>query len=186
MDLFPENVYKSFPLTITEKWKTIINDMDTGKEHRLKKWAFPKRIITLDHKVIKQSEITPLWQFYNKQGGSFKTFAFFYPTTRSWFNEYIGQGDGTTTTYNLKSKNTTNITVYGDGTVAGGYSITLGNGTDGSDTITFDNPPINGTIITYDFTGTLYLNVRFLEDNLDSELFEYMIYNTGIRMIEVK
>ena len=188
MDLFPENIYKSYPLKITERWKTIVNEMDNGVEHRVKKWAFPKREIGLTHKNIKHEEIKELWKFYNKQGGSFKTFGFFYPVSQSWVNEFIAYGDGNTTTFDLKSKNTSNIVVYKNGVVvdSADYSVSYGNGTNGVDTITFTSAPADGDVLTYDFDGNLYLKVRFKEDFLNSEMIHYLIYNSQITLVEVE
>jgi len=188
MDLFPEDVFKSYPIRITEKWKTLVTNTDDGKEFRARKWAFPKRIVELNHKPIKQEEIETIWQFYRKQKGAFQPFGFFYPTKRNWFDEYVATGDGSTTEFELPSKETTLKAVYIDGTLqdTSTYSIQTGTGTFGKDKITFTSAPANGAIITIDFEGKLFLTMRFFDDNLDSEMIHYLIYNASLKLIEVR
>ena len=48
------------------------------------------------------------------------------------------------------------------------------------------NPPANGATITADFSGRLRFTVRFAEDKLSKEMFEYFLYSLGIGLKEVK
>jgi hypothetical protein len=40
-----------------------------------------------------------------------------------------------------------------------------------------------GAVITADFTGYLRMYVRFAEDRLSRELFQYRLYNVGLKMV---
>jgi hypothetical protein len=67
------------------------------------------------------------------------------------------------------------------------YTISAGTGTSGADQIAFvtgspDYTPSDGAIVTCDFTGYLRMKVRFTDDQLSREMFNYRLFRMGLSM----
>lgn len=189
MEIFPDTslVTPDFGIKTSEMWRTLITDFESGKEQRKKKWAFPKRKVNIPYNLIHESEIENVWDFYHDRSGAYEAFWFYFIKSRKWKGEYIGKGDDSTVTFDLPSKSTdeSSLTVYVDGTPT---SVTFlsGGGQASSDRIQFSVAPAANALITATFKGILRLKARFAEDNLDDELFKYMIYNFGLTILETK
>lgn len=186
MEIFPETILISNPLRVDEEWKTTITDFQSGKEHRQKRWAFPKHSVGLTHKVLKQSEMATLWEFCHKRCGSYDTFWFLLPLADNWYGEYVGTGDGSTHIFDLPSKSTTGTIYVSVNGVLVGFAFISGGGQAGSDRVNITVAPSQGAIITATFYGRLRLKARFAVDKLTKEMFEYLLFNAQIDLIEVK
>jgi len=77
------------------------------------------------------------------------------------------------------------LTVYENG-IKKNYTFSQGSGDAGVDRVTFDVAPANGSVITADLTGQLRLRSRFSNDQMSQELFEHVLYSTGIELTEVR
>ena len=77
------------------------------------------------------------------------------------------------------------LTVYENG-IKKNYTFSQGSGDAGVDRITLDSAPANGSVITADLTGQLRLRSRFSNDQMSQELFEHVLYSTGIELTEVR
>jgi len=190
MEIFPESVLYSFPMAIDEEWRTLISDAESGKEQRRKCWAFPKRGAGLNHKCVKLEEFKTVWKFYHERCGAHEKFYFIFPNFGGsgdyWYGEYLGQGDGSETTFDLRSKDTnaSSVTVYVDGTPVS-HTFISGGGQAGMDRVQI-SAPSEGEIVTADFQGRLVLDARFLQDKLTKELFNALMFNAQVPVIEVK
>lgn len=175
------------PFTSENEFKTIVTTFDNlGNQTTKQKWLYPKRNVTLTYLTSGQSTFRTLWQFYNARAGKYGTFSFFYPYSDVYIGEYIGTGDGTTTTWNLPVKTGSSYTVYIDGSsVSGGgvdYTYTSGGGGDGEDLIAFTVAPNSGTRLTMDFTGILKIRANFADDILSWDNLLTRIFTTGIKL----
>ncbi len=189
MELLTLPVNPDFGIRVEPMFDTSITEFKSGRENRRKNWAFPKRKITLQYSMLHETEIKDLWQFYIARSGAFEAFYFFLPSPRHWYGEYVGTGDGTIATFDLPSRNTDQSTlkIYLNGVEqTSGWSFSAGTGQYGADQIIFTTAPAVGDIITADLYGELRLKCRFAVDNLPDELFRYMLYNTGIELLEVR
>jgi len=187
MAAFPETAFASYPLTVESSWKTLISDFESGKEQRRKRWAFPKRKISLRYDKLTPAGIKDIWQFYQARSGAYETFYLFVPVLDYWYGEYVGTGNNVLTTFDLPSKSTTeaSVTVYVDG-VSSPFTFVEGGGQEGSDRAIMSSAPGEGAILTADFYGKLRINGRFGVDNLSKELFDYLLFRAEIPILEVK
>jgi len=187
MKVFPEDIVADFPLKITALYRTLITEMDYGKEYRRKKWRFPKRIISLTYPHLSSVQADTLLNFYKSVKGAYEAFYFFDWLPHSWEDEFVGRGDGTLITFDLPGKEIEQETlkVYIDGTETTDYTFSAGTGENGEDQIVFSLAPAVGALITADFTGKIRLKVRF-EDNLNRTLSRYKNENITLKLYEVR
>ena len=174
------------PLATGIQYKTLISRFDDlGTEQRKQKWLYPRRVVTLKYKALSKSEARTLWQFYLERKGSYEAFNWFHPFSDTYEGEYVGTGDGSTTVFNLPSKQASSYTLYVDGvaqTEDTNYTFTSQGGADGADKIEFTAAPSSGQRITWDFTGYLKVRCRFAEDFFSFETFYDTLVNTGVKL----
>ena len=175
------------PLVISMNFKTLISNFDRyGEEKRKRKWLFPKRSVTLSYRYISRANARTIWQFYQARSGAYEAFNFFTMyADEAYVNEYVGIGDGSTTVFNLPSKNGSSRTVYIDGVAQADpadYSFTAEGGADSADKVEFVAAPNDGEKITYDFAGVLKIRCRFKEDSLSYEQLYNRLNNIGITL----
>jgi hypothetical protein len=189
MALFPSTttIGVANPLKITMRFKTLKTSFDElGKQNRKRKWLYPKRDIVLSYEWITKAEALTLWQFYQARYGSYESFNIFIEYSDSYVGEYVGTGDGSTTIFNLPSKNASAYTLYKDGIVQSGSGVdyTFGSlgGADGADKVTFIVAPAAGERITFTFTGNLKIHTHFKEDSLTFEAFYDRLMKMGITL----
>jgi len=186
MAKFPDNseIGRFNPEDVKIRQKTLISRFDdNGREKRKRKWVYPKRDVTVKYEARSKANIATLYAFYMARSGSYEAFSFFLGLSQSYTGEYVGTGDGSTTVFNLPSRNATDYKLYADGTeqeedVA--YTFSEATGSDGEDKVTFAVAPDDGTRITFDFTGYLKIRARFAEDNMSYETFYNRLTYTGL------
>lgn len=174
MSLFP-SVTPGIPLVTNPKWRTIISNMESGKENRTQTWVFPKRKITLLFPVLTLTDAKSILNFFNNTcKGARYSFRWVHPVSETWTKEYVAQGDDSTVTFTLPCTNGSagTTTMYIDDVETGG-TFGDGAGADGLDQFTFVSAPTSGTLITSTFTGQWTPEVRF-EDEISSE---YLLYD---------
>lgn len=188
MAVFPNTPEPEYPEVTTPQYRTLVTDFQSGKEQRRQLWSFPKRSFALKYGALDQSESDIVYNFFNARKGRFETYTFFFPFVESHVGEYVGVGNGSTTVFDLPSKNTDSgtLTVYEAGTTSSPQpTFSSGTGTDGRDQITFSSAPATGDYITADFDGQLGLKMRFNADVMPKELFSFKLYNHEIELFEV-
>jgi hypothetical protein len=167
------------------RFKTLFaNYDDLGKETRKQKWLYPKRDFKLRYVGITEAQVKTLYDFYIARSGAHAAFNFFHHISRTYTGEYVGTGDGSTTIFNLPSKQASSYTLYVDGVAQTGggtdYTFASEGGADGADKATFTAAPTSGERITFTFTGYLKGRVRFEEDALSFESFFERIAHLGL------
>lgn len=177
-----------YPFTITTRFNTLISTFDSGTEQRRQKLLYPQYDVVIKYGAITKTEAQTLYNFYIARQGSFESF-FIYdlslllPHSFAQTNQYMGTGDGSTTTFDIPGRSTSSQTIYldnADETASG--SILTGGGTSNSDRFQFTTAPGAGMIVTCDFTGYLRMRVRFQEDKLSRENFVRELYNINIKL----
>lgn len=78
------------------------------------------------------------------------------------------------------------LLIYVNGTVQEDWSFLQGMGDGGVDKVQFSSAPANGSIITASLRGQIRYRVRFEADNLDKELFQWVLWNTEMVLREVR
>ena len=177
-----------YPLLIETEFNTLISGFDGGGEQRRQKLLYPRYNLTIKYKAITKTEAQTLYNFYLARGGSYESF-FIYDLSLLLLHsfthtgQYMGTGDGSTTTFDVPGRSTSSRTVYIDGAdeTASGSFLT-GGGSSDSDRFTFNTAPIAGAIVTIDFTGYLRMKVRFADDKLTRENFVMALYSYGIKL----
>ncbi|RLA87311.1 MAG: hypothetical protein DRG40_00685 [Deltaproteobacteria bacterium] len=187
MEVFPQNIIYPYPIEVEEIWKTLITDFESGKEQRRRRWAFPKRKVRIKFSPLQETEARTLWEFYHARQGAFEAFWFVWPYADRWTDEYVGTGDGSTTTWDLPSVDTDpdTVQVYVDG-LSVSFTFLEGGGQAGADRVQLAVAPEEGEVVTADFEGKLRIKARFAADNLTKELFKYAAWTIGVEILEVK
>jgi hypothetical protein len=166
--------------------------------------------VTLTYTVLSLANMQILWNFYQARKGTFEPFYFYSLESTEWESCYIGIGDGTTVTFDLPGKSTSNVIIYQDGVElrsAGtmdiiledeeslsaedgdtiiregpeDYTLHIGGGAASADRITFATAPAENDLLTCDFTGYLRIRCRFQEE-LSRSAFTAALYKTGIKL----
>jgi len=189
METFPTGVLISYPMPKKSAFKTLVTDLEGGKEQRHRKWVFPKRAYPLTFKAIEPGSMKDVWKFFHERAGAHEGFWFIDPDPDYWYGEYLGQGDGSQTYFDLAcvaaNQTVFAVSVYVDG-VSSNFSFVSGGGEGGSDRVHMGIAPNEGAIVTGDFYGQLRLRARFQDAEMSKELYDYLIYNAGITIIEDK
>ncbi|MEM5789013.1 MAG: DUF2460 domain-containing protein [Syntrophobacteraceae bacterium] len=188
METFPAAAMPDWPEVVTSEYRTRITPFDSGKEHRRRRWAFPRRHLPLKYATHDQAAYEALWRFYHQMGGDYESFYFIFPSANLWPGELLAITTGVADTFDLRalSADPASVVAYLDGVVASATFIS-GGGQGGSDRIQFATAPSAGTVITADFVGRLRLTARFnAPSGLSRSQFEYRIYSGAIELIQVK
>jgi hypothetical protein len=181
--LYPTTPVPQFPYSVSPRWKTIITTFDTGAEQRRSKRPFAQYDVTLTYDVITVAEMQTLWNFYQSAKGSYMPFFFYCYESAAYANLLVGTGDAVTTIFDLPGKSTSSRTLYVNGAVqSSGFSYLTGGGQENSDRVQFTVAPAIGAIISADFTGYLRIRCRFKNDTLSRQMFEALLYKTGIEL----
>jgi hypothetical protein len=180
---YPAAPVPAYPLKITQVWNTLRSDFDGANRQARQKQAFAKHDVVLNYKPLTKAEIQLLWSFYTKRGGAFEEFYFYtLPETEVWEDLYVGVGDGAETTFDLPGKNTSLQSIYANAVAvdSGDYTILTGGGEVSSDRVQFDTAPAEGVVISCGFTGYMRIHCCFKEDKMSKDLFEVVLYATGL------
>jgi len=169
------------------QFKTLISQFDDlGAELRKQKWIYPKRVINLVYDKVTKAQGRTLWAFYIARQGQYNAFVFFTEYTDTYVGEYVGTGDGSTTVFNLPSKQASSYTLYKDAVsqTGGGVDYTFASegGTDGADKITYVAAPADGARLTFDFTGYLKIRCRFAEEIMSFQIFYNRLFSSGLKL----
>lgn len=196
--IFPSFPGIEFPTVKQPTWATRKQTSISGREVAVADYLNPRWLFTVSYSVLHDevfgsfdSELRTLMDFVNERMGGFDTFLFTDPTDFEITGQFIGQGDGTTTQYQLirqlvpggfaefiTAPNTvSNVYVNGIPT-----TFTVNNST-GVVTITGGTPGV-GLNITADFT--YYFRVRFATDTLGFSRFNFAMWELKeLKMISV-
>lgn len=162
-------------------FNTLLTKYEDGKEQRRKKWSAPKRAFSITLKSRTSAIIQQLWDFYIARDGAYESFHFVNLNENPVTNEYVGSGDSVTTVFNLAHSPlpSGSITVSASGVSKEETTDYTLNRTTG--VITFNTAPTGDNILsTYSFAYT----VRFAEDRLTRELFNYKLENASLKLMQ--
>lgn len=184
---FPTSPAPSYPLIITQVWNTIITPFDSGAEQRRSKMSFPIFDVEMLFDPISKSELQTLWAFYQARKGAYEAFYLYtIPVTEDFDALYVGVGDGATDVFDLPGKTTSSQSIYLNNALqSSGYSILTGGGEASADRVDFTVAPTAGDVISCDFTGYMRIHCRFAEDSMSKEMFNYVLYKTGLALTGV-
>lgn len=185
MAQYPTSPVPEVPYTISPRWKTIITTFDTGAEQRKQKRAFPVFDVVLTYDVLTLAEMQLLWNFYQAQAGSYGAFYFYALESAAYVGLPVEIGTGAATVFDIPGKSTSSQKIYVAGvlkTLTVDYTILTGGGAESSDRVQFVTAPALAAVITCDFTGYIRIRCRFKNDTLSRQMFEAMIYKTGLEL----
>ena len=193
MATFPESPIPNYPLTVTPRWDTVVSRMDGGAEQRRQKTFFPRYDVQVKYTGLNNADLQILWAFYMARKGRLEAFyiydlALLASEAFAHSAQFVGYGDGSTTTFDLPGRSTSSQTIYKDAsaqTLTTHYTISIGTGDSSADQVVFVTAPTAGEVITADFAGFLRMRVRFAEDQLSRELFMTTLYNLGLQLTGV-
>lgn len=183
MAAYPETPQPTWVHVLTQEYRTLITEFDSGAEQRRAKWLRPKYHLQLTYSALLSSEADALWNFYSARSGALESFSYFVPYSAAFVGLYCGTGDGTSTAFTLPAKQSAGHVVYVGGVATTAYAISTAAGPDGADLLRFPSgAPASGSPITCDCTGRLRVICRFGDDSLSREYFEAGLYRYGIRL----
>jgi len=185
MTIYPTNIAPSYPYGLPiPRFKTIvIGDSDEPKQRRRKR-LYPLFDITLTYKVLNETKLTTLYDFFIARGGKYESFTFVDFMSRQWNSDSlnIGAGTGSQATWSLQAKETSSQIITLNGvlqTLTTDYTISTGG--DGQDRITFVVIPPAGYNIEVSYIGKRYFyNCVFQDDMISFEVFTQRLLSTGI------
>lgn len=183
MAVFPD-VQAAYGSQIEPRWKTLISGYDTGSEQRIAKRQFAVFDFKLKFPSLSKADAQRIWNFYNARKGAFQAFYIFAPESDTYESLFVAEGDGSRDVFDLPGKFTSDRTLYKNGAMqSSGFAYLTGTGQGGVDQVEFTAPPAAGDIISIDMTCILRAKVRFKEDRLPKEFFDYLIYSYGIELV---
>jgi uncharacterized protein (TIGR02217 family) len=185
-------------ITRTTQWSTIVQEAVSGKETRVARRQFPRRVYALQFNFLRTAsaylEFQALEAFFNNRQGMYDSFLWSDPDDYTVTGQSLGQGDGVTTQFALirvEGNGSGNLfaeptyapnhvaTVYlgGVALTSTQWSVSLWGTTvsQGPGVITFSSAaPSAGQNITADFT--YYWPVRFTNDDMNFEKLVNLIW----------
>jgi hypothetical protein len=188
MATYPSDPAPIYPVNIAPEYRTIVSGDDDGGEQRRKKWAFPKYSTSLKYsQALSATELQTLWDFYHARCGMYEAFYCYDWDSKDHAGQYCGQGDGSTTIFDIPVKSRTGTpTIYVAGVVDAGVTILTGGGASDSDRVQLSTAPADGALITADFTGLLRFRCRFKDDSMSFERFSAVLFSTGVALKGLK
>ena len=114
-EVYPTTPVPNWPYDIKINWNTTVSSFDSGKEQRRQKNLYPKYDVTLTYTVLSLANMQILWNFYQARKGTFEPIYFYSLESTTWSGCYLGIGDGTTTTFDIPGKSTSNVQIYVSG-----------------------------------------------------------------------
>jgi hypothetical protein len=183
--MFPSSPAPTYSFIVTPEWKTLISQLDGGNEQRRSCWDFPHYNVSLAFDALKPDEFLALWTHYMSCKGAALAFNFWVPVIDTYPEMlYMGIGDGATKTFDIPGKSTSAQTIYVNGQPQGsGFTISYGTGVDGADQVTFTTAPSANYVIACMMTGFLRCRVRYAQDKLSKEEFQYLIYKSTLELM---
>lgn len=182
-NVLPTLVGLGFDVVRTPLWDTSVQTALSGKETRIARQTYPRWQWELTYNVLRSAaaynELQQLAGFFNARQGMFDTFLYRDADDNSVAAQSIGQGDGTSTAFQLVrsfggflepvlAPNVVSA-VYVNGVLqSSGWTVSNW-GVASPGVISFTGAPANGTSITADFT--YYFPCRMSEDNVSFSLF---------------
>jgi hypothetical protein len=190
MALFPS--YDDIPYANSRKiipvTKTLISTFDNqGREKRRRKWLYHKHNVELQYTGRTKAEVRKIWEFFVERHGQYESFHWIDAFEDTYYKVYFATGDGSTVTFDLPCKDcdSTSAIIYRNDslTPTSLYTINIGAGSDGGDSITFDTAPSTGIRYTMTFTGKIKIQCRFQDDNLSFEQFYKILSSVGLTLV---
>jgi|SRR5581483_9043025 len=182
LQLFPSLPLIAFPVKYTLQWDTVKHDAISGKRIRFPNWTFPIHKYDVPIEGLRTDATLLEWQelvgFINLVQGAAQLWAYNDPNDNAVTNQGFGEGDGTTTAFQLVRamggfaepvfliNGTPTIKVAGTTTTAlsvSAYGV-----------VTFNTPPANGAALTW--SGSFYWPCRFDDDTTDMSQFVFNIF----------
>lgn len=196
-DIFPYLPGQQFLQKKTPLWSTATTTAVSGRDRRRALWSYPLWKFEVSYDMLRHTpsypELDKLNAFFNSHSAGYQSWFYFDRTDNSCTDSQFGEGDGSTTTFQLsRTKTFGGITftepvrgvsgipdVYINGIITTSYTI----GAYGS--ITFSTPPAAAAILSW--TGNFFFLCRFVEDELDISSFADKFWEgSGIEFRTIK
>lgn len=179
----------TIPFTYEANQLMLSTQFASGKESRRLLWQGPRRNVSITYNGMTLTQAQWFWEFYRSMDGPFKSFVFYFPRMRTYYDEVFGSSDGTEGLINLPCKNLqlgsafelrrgNVVLVYGSD-----YIISLGTGAQGCDQASLDVPGEVGQNYFFSFTGTLKIKTRFNEKEQGFSEIKDLLSQVTVKLI---
>ena len=181
--VFPSLAGIAWPVMKAPQWKTVNQQITSGREVRVGLMSYPLYRMALTYDLLRAgtvngsafTELQTLMNFYNARGGMLDDFLFDDEADNTVTDSLFGVGDGNTTVFQLTRTLIANG--YGEPvTNLNGTPVIKDNGANASNysisavgVVTFNSAPAVGHNMTW--TGGFYYRCRFDDDSNEFERF---------------
>lgn len=181
---YPTTPVPAYPVEVITIWNNLTSQFDSGKEQTRQKNLYAKYDVNLTYKVLSETNMQILWNFYQARRGNYDAFYFYTLQESDWNGVWIAMGDASTTAFDIPGKSTSSQIIYFNGAAVSSslYTISYGDGDLVSDRVTFTSAPATNTQITCDFNGYMRIRCRFKDGNLTRNNFTTTLCTTGIAL----
>ena len=180
---FPVNI----PFEENINWNTLVTAYEDGKEQRRQKWSTPKRAYAIALKGRTNTIMQQVWDFYVARAGAYDTFYFENPNESPKSMESSQTvATGTNDTFQFANYPwiSGDIVVYKNSVASGDENTdwTIDK-TNGRITFVANRLPEADAVIAADYAFARV--VRFADDKLNRQMFNYKLFNSSLKLIEV-
>ena len=182
-DLFP--LVPDFVFEPADKFRTLISEMESGKEQRRTMWSSGLAQFTVRKRFVSTADIQSLRSFFKARQGAYDLFWFDNPDDNQVTEEAVGIGNGAAMVFNLAKYPVQTGASFSFKVNSVPVSAALSNdNVNFRGNVTFAAPPASGAVITG--TYKFYYIVRFLEDILVRSLTQFGLYEFEAKLQEVR
>jgi uncharacterized protein (TIGR02217 family) len=177
LPVFPTLPGLAWSIKRSAERNTIKHDALSGKNVRIANWTYPKYHYELPFNFLRSATAYQEWQtlegFYDSVNGAAGLWAYDDPNDDSIANQGFGEGDGTTTTFQLVrgfgGQAAPVFLVNGTPTIMVGGTPTAAFSISAYGVVTFSTPPAVNALLTW--SGNYYMPCQFDDDTLEVENF---------------
>jgi uncharacterized protein (TIGR02217 family) len=187
---FPTMPMLSFPVVKRDLWSTLKQEAVSGKSTRVQLWTFPRYQWEMTISALRQgsiggtayTELANFQGFVNSVGGAAQSFYYDDPSDDAATTQFIGTGDGATTSFQLQRtlggfaepvQSPTVSQIFLNGTPTSAWTLGAGG------IVTFASAPGAGVSLTW--TGSFVWLCRFDDDT--AEFSEFMMNMWEVKKI---
>lgn len=173
-----------FGLEEAIEFRTLITEMESGKERTRAKWPYGLRSYRLKIFAYTRTAMNTIWDFFIARKGAYDPFLVKLPPEYQIVDEAIGTGDGVKVDFVLDEfpvDTSANFEISVNGSPV---SATLHNNFTGEFSYATIVAPTCGQTVTgsYEF----YFYMRFMEDKFSRTLIAYRLLEAGLELREVR
>lgn len=171
------NIPPSYPLKVTENWRTLIMESESGIEQRASRWLYPKRQWDLQWTLaIRTTETDVIRNFLARHKGGTSSFLWKEPYKTRRDHVKLGYGDGSRTAWLVPVYDCSTLTFYVNSVETIALSVNSTGGQNSLGIVTFDTAPGIELPIDVSYIDGYYVPIVRLADQFSFTLTKPIDY----------